>query len=192
MFVANNLSKPRQGKLPLYPLESTKIDDHLFHEDLSFVSRKNDGSHIQKIPLNSLILSPIKGDVPTLNEDGSIDIEGVAYSGGSGKEIHKVEVSIDGGKSWTDCKLLLEEIKKDDSSAFFGWVRFVTSVNVPTLSNSSNGITLSAPITLVCRATDKDGVVQPETSKKERGYLYNGWHNVVVKNISRDPNYNVK
>ena len=82
--------------------------------------RRNDGSHIQKIPLNSLILSPIKGDVATLNKDGSIDIEGVAYSGGSGKEIHKVEVSIDGGKSWTDCKLLLEEIKKDDSSAFFG------------------------------------------------------------------------
>ena len=150
--------------------------------------RKNDGSHIQKIPLNSLILSPMKGDAPVLNEDGSIDIKGVAYSGGSGKEIHKVEVSIDGGKIWTDCRLLLEEIQKDDSSAFFGWVRFRTSIKVPTLINSSNQITLKAPITLVCRAMDKDGTVQPETSKKERGYLYNGWHNVVVKSVTSAPN----
>ena len=45
MFVAKNLSKPRHGKLPLYPLESTTIDDRLFHDDSSFAFRKNEGSH---------------------------------------------------------------------------------------------------------------------------------------------------
>ena len=146
--------------------------------------RKNDGSHIQKLPLNSLILSPMKGNIPTLNKDGCLEIEGVAYSGGSGRKIRKVEVSIDGGKSWTDCKLLFKEIKKDDSTGFYGWVRFRTSVKVPTQNNSTNQVMLSDAITLVCRATDENGVVQPETSQKERGYLYNGWHKVEVRNIS--------
>ena len=150
--------------------------------------RKNDGSHIQKLPLNSLILSPMKGDIPSLSEDGCLEIEGVAYSGGSGRKIKKVEISIDGGKSWTDCILLLKEIKKDDSTGFYGWVRFRTHIKVPKVIDSMRKVTFSTPITLICRATDENGVVQPETSKKQRGYLYNGWHKVDIKTISTSSN----
>ena len=46
MFVAKKLSEASQhSKLPLYPLHSTSTDDPLFHEDFSFVSRKDDGSY---------------------------------------------------------------------------------------------------------------------------------------------------
>ena len=154
--------------------------------------RKNDGSHIQKIPLNSLILSPMKGDIPVLDKDGCIEIEGVAYSGGSGKKISKVEVSVDGGKSWLDSRLLFEEIKEDDSKGFFGWIRFRTSLKVSTYVDSLNQMKLTVPITLICRATDENGAVQPETSRKERGYLYNGWHKVDIKQVSDTENLNSK
>ena len=154
--------------------------------------RKNDGSHIQKIPLNSLILSPMKGDIPSLDKNGCIEIEGVAYSGGSGKKISKVEVSVDSGKSWLDSRLLFQEIKEDDSKGFFGWIRFRISLKVPTYIDSSNQMKLSAPITLICRATDENGTVQPETSRKERGYLYNGWHKVGVKQVSDNQDMNSK
>ena len=46
MFVAKKLSEASQhSKLPLYPLQSTSTDDPLFHEDFSFVGRKDDGSY---------------------------------------------------------------------------------------------------------------------------------------------------
>ena len=145
--------------------------------------RKNDGSHIQEIPLNSMILSPNRGDPISLNLDGCINLEGVAYSGGRGTHIKSVEVSVDNGETWEHSKLLFDEIKKDDSNAFFGWIRFQASVKIP----SSRHGTKNSRIVIMCRATDENGVVQPETSKKQRGYLYNGWHKVELKVIYNDP-----
>ena len=47
LFVARKLSQAFQhGKLLLYPLQLTRINDHILHDDLNFARRKNDdGSH---------------------------------------------------------------------------------------------------------------------------------------------------
>ena len=140
--------------------------------------RKNDGSHIQKLPLNSIILEPCNGDSVSRNNDGKIRVLGVAYSGGSGNQVAKVDISVDNGMTWDPSKLLTNEIQSDNSSSFFGWVRFQASVVIPPTYPSSN---LHNSSTILCRATDEGGMVQPETSPKERGYLYNGWHRVDIK-----------
>ena len=143
--------------------------------------RRNDGSHIQEIPLNSLILEPNNGDNVVKNSDGTINIKGVAYSGGSGKNIKKVEISVDNGETWETSKLLFDEVQKDDSHSFFGWIRFQASIKIP--SHSDPAMVPAKSITIMCRATDENGIAQPETSKKERGYLYNGWHKVEITSI---------
>ena len=140
--------------------------------------RKNDGSHIQKLPLNSIILEPCNGDSVSRNNDGKIRVLGVAYSGGSGKQVANVDISVDNGMTWETSNLLTNEIQSDDSSSFFGWVRFQASVAIPPTYTSTN---LDNSSTILCRATDEDGMVQPKTSPKERGYLYNGWHKVDIE-----------
>ena len=95
-------------------------------------------------------------------------MSGVAYSGGTGNRIARVEVSTDGGASWTSADML-PEVVPDDSSSSFGWVRWM--VRIPLIEGRAE---------VVCRATDAEGVTQPEVSPKQRGYLYNGWCRVNI------------
>jgi sulfite oxidase len=145
--------------------------------------RSATGQHLQALPMQSLILSPLDGDqiddastasTTTQSAGGreirrTVSVQGVAFGGGTGNPIEKVELSTDGGRTWIRTTLLTEEAKQhpDDSSAAYGWVRFVGNVEV------------NAPAaTIVSRATDSKGNVQPEVSVKQRGYFYNGWGKV--------------
>ena len=125
------------------------------------------GEQYQSLPLQSIILSTEKS--PDRN---SIAVSGIAYSGGSGNAIARVEVSTDNGKNWSNAKILTEEIKKDNSKGSFGWVRWKTNVGV---SLNSNHVT-----DVCCKATDTEGKSQVEVSPKQRGYAYNGWSKVEV------------
>jgi len=131
------------------------------------------GSHIQTLPLQSLILSHMDGQLISCNND-SLRVEGVAYTGGLGTKIDRVDLSADNGATWTSAELLWNEIEYDDSSSNYAWVRFTGDISVDVRSRSSKDITLC------CRATDSEGRTQPEVSQKHRGYLYNGWHKVDV------------
>ena len=113
-----------------------------------------------------------------------LNVEGVAYSGGSGKQIQSVEISVDNGQTWVRSQLLSNEIPSngegDKPKRYYGWVRFVASINrldiQKTLTNDSN-------LTVMCRATDDAGLMQPEIDRNEGGYLYNGWHKIQTKII---------
>lgn len=92
-------------------------------------------------------------------------LKGFAFSGAPG--IAKVEVSDDSGESWTDAEL-------DPRHDPYAWRLF------------SFRWTPSKPgaATLLCRATDSRGSVQPkEAVWNQSGYLYNAWHaaNVEVR-----------
>ena len=66
------------------------------------------------MPVQSSILSPKQGQVATLVEkDGKkgLLVQGYAWSGG-GKGITRVDVSCDGGKSWTDAELIQNKQQK--------------------------------------------------------------------------------
>ena len=56
----------------------------------SYYYRRNDGSHIQELPINSIILSPKNGNISINKNEMMLHVEGVAYSSGNG--IQKVEV----------------------------------------------------------------------------------------------------
>jgi sulfite oxidase len=129
---------------------------------------------IQGLTLQSLILSH-QGS-RNGGEDSStaeIEVSGVAYSGGTGNAIARVEVSTDQGENWVGATILADEVIADGSHKHFGWVRWVAKLNVP--------LGKHATVSVCSRATDTDGKTQAKTPPKERGYLYNGWSKVEVK-----------
>ena len=135
----------------------------------AYYYKNSKAEQIQALPLQSLILEVRRkkgsGHSPLLY------VSGVAYSGGSGNAIARVEVSKDGGQSWAEAKVKAEEVKPDDSSKSFGWVRWEAEVEVEKGQDKT---------VVCCRATDTEGKTQLEISPKERGYIYNGWSKVKV------------
>lgn len=119
----------------------------------------------------SVLLMNVKSWINTPSGDGggkvtagSVQILGVAFSGGS--PIKRVEVSTDGGKTWRDAKLVGPDLGP------FAWRQFALSANLP----AGNHV-------LVSRATDAAGNVQPQQREENlSGYGNNSWadHAVTV------------
>jgi len=88
---------------------------------------------------------------------GPVQIQGVAFGGLHG--IKRVEVSVDGGKSWRDARLVGPDMGK------FAWRQFALAAKLGAGSH-----------TLVSRATDTAGHVQPEQRMENvGGYNNNSW-----------------
>ena len=149
---------------------------------------------IQELPLQSLILdtrvaNPIgagsqgpqakSAAAPPL--EAVLEVSGVAYSGGSGNAIARVEISTNGGESWADATMHVAEVKEDGSHSHFGWVRWSASIPMRPGRAVGHGET-----SVCCRATDAEGITQREAPAKERGYVYNGWSKVNV--VTHPPN----
>jgi sulfite oxidase len=135
--------------------------------------RRGDGSHVQQLPLQSILFSPNKDSVVKKGSGAStMHVNGVAYTGGDNTLVKAVEVTGDGGKTWSKAKLLKETGNEVHRHA---WVRFSAEVPVDT-KNTKNG-----KIYIYSRAKDSEGNVQPEVSPKQRGYLYAGWGKASAK-----------
>jgi sulfite dehydrogenase len=94
---------------------------------------------------------------------GLMQLHGVAFAGVNA--VKRVEVSVDGGKSWKDAKFIGPDLGR------YAWRQFVLPVQ---LSAGNH--------TLVSRATDAAGNTQPEQRvENERGYGHNGWRDPGVK-----------
>lgn len=94
---------------------------------------------------------------------GMVQINGVAFGGTKGLRL--VEVSIDGGKTWSDARFLGPDLGR------YAWRQFVYPVRLKPGS-----------YTLVSRAMDEDGNEQPmERTENHRGYGHNGWRDHGVK-----------
>ncbi|MBB4845072.1 sulfite dehydrogenase [Paucibacter oligotrophus] len=88
---------------------------------------------------------------------GPVQIQGVAFGGLHG--IKRVEVSIDGGKTWRDARLVGPDLGK------YAWRQFALAAKLAPGSH-----------TLVSRATDTAGNVQPEQRMENvGGYNNNSW-----------------
>lgn len=114
---------------------------------------------MSKLNVKSLIGSLDEGEVL---RPGSHEIVGVAFSGEAG--IERVEVSVDGGKTWAPAKL-------DGPSTPYGFRVFRRGWK-------------PAPgrYVVAARATDTAGAVQPEEPVwNPGGYLYNAWDRVEVE-----------
>ncbi|MEO7057107.1 MAG: sulfite oxidase [Caldimonas sp.] len=104
----------------------------------------------------------VKSWVNTPNADrkvkaGTVYVTGVAFSAGS--PIRRVEVSSDGGKSWTDAAFVGPDLGR------FAWREFALPLRMA-----------AGTYVLVSRATDSAGNTQPEKRlENSHGYSNNSW-----------------
>jgi DMSO/TMAO reductase YedYZ molybdopterin-dependent catalytic subunit len=94
---------------------------------------------------------------------GEQRVAGIAYAGDRG--VSQVEVSADGGSSWQTAQFL-EPAPGADT-----WIRWETTVTLPA----------SGAVTLVSRATDGAGELQPEAFSLPQPDGGAGWHTVNVQ-----------
>jgi len=119
-----------------------------------------DSQPILDAPLNSAICRPRTGETVSA---GKLEVRGYAVPPGPDGAVASVEVSPDGGATWTAARLT-------ETHAPFAWRLWGVELEV----------TAGTP-TLVVRATDASGAKQPEKPTwNPKGYLCNGWHRVPI------------
>jgi DMSO/TMAO reductase YedYZ molybdopterin-dependent catalytic subunit len=114
---------------------------------------------VESMVVKSLIVAPQEGETVRV---GPVTIQGVAWSGEV--KVVKVEVSIDEGNTWESARLVGE----DHPYAWRQW-QFIWKAKS------------AGTFTILCRATDARGEVQPARSPwNPSGFLWNGWDRVRV------------
>lgn len=106
----------------------------------------------------------------------NVTVAGFAWSGG-GRAVTRVDVSADGGRTWTTADL---EARPPDASPSltrsWGWTLWRAEVPLPPGATAGAG--------LVCKAVDSAYNVQPEEPAgiwNYRGVVNNAWHRVDVR-----------
>jgi len=122
---------------------------------------------IEEMNVNSLIGYPLTGT--KVKKDAELIVRGVAFDGGHG--IEKVEVSTDGGSTWTPAQL------DDGSQGKYAYRAFTFAFKPDS----------SAALSILSRATDKKGETQPfvqDVKWNRGGYKYNGIDEVTVEVVA--------
>mmetsp|Transcript_24922 Transcript_24922/g.64295 ORF Transcript_24922/g.64295 Transcript_24922/m.64295 type:complete len:408 (-) Transcript_24922:121-1344(-) len=127
---------------------------------------------VQEQPVMSAIVQPRQGDVV---EGDSVEVHGLAWSGG-GRGIVRVDVSADGGGTWTTATL--KEGSEQKLSRAWAWTFWTATLPVPEGAKAGDKMRICA------KATDASYNTQPERSDaiwNIRGILYNAWPRVEVQ-----------
>ena len=140
---------------------------------------KRAGPSIQELPVQSAILEPSDGYVLTEDDknDGLV-IRGYAWSGG-GRGIVRVDVTLDGGKTWREADLHEDGLKQDYNRAW-AWTPWVLIVDDFTKEEQE-----AAVLDIRCKAVDSSYNSQPDTIApiwNMRGVLNNAWHCIEIVN----------
>lgn len=125
---------------------------------------------IQQLPVISAICEPL--DMTELDRDvEELTLRGYAWSGG-GRAIIRVDVSIDGGKTWQEAELTPN---RQTQYRAWAWTLWEATVEIPKDSYNE--------VELISKAVDISYNVQPDTVEgiwNLRGVLNNAWHRIVV------------
>ena len=141
-------------RMPLRPVEpgQFKFDEYNIYNSVPTYGHT----------IKSVIFSPLPEDHP---KSGNVTITGVAFNDGKAK-ITKVEVSVDGAKTWREATIEAPESP-------WAWHHFSLSTNLPAGTHA-----------LASRATDALGRTQPIDGLirwNPRGYEWNGVERVAVE-----------
>lgn len=124
---------------------------------------------IQDLPVTSAICEPAEGAVISA-EDEEITLKGYAWSGG-GKGIVRVDVSLDGGKTWH-----VADLKGENKlNRAWAWKLWHATLPLPKGADS---------LQICVKAVDSTYNTQPDSVApiwNLRGVLSNAWHRVNVK-----------
>ncbi|HEU5408198.1 MAG TPA: sulfite oxidase [Nitrospira sp.] len=114
---------------------------------------------VEAMVVKSLIAAPHEDETVKV---GPVTVQGVSWSGEA--TVVQVEVSVDGGKTWEPARLLGEDLP-------YAWRQWQWLWKTRT----------AGPTTILCRATDSRGDMQPAaTPWNPGGFLWNGWDRVSV------------
>jgi len=125
---------------------------------------------IQELPVQSLICLPQDGTVVPEGEE-DLTLSGIAWSGG-GRAIIRVDVSVDGGRSWHVADL--NEGTQQERGKAWAWTFWNATVPLPPHGGE---------LEVCCKAVDLSYNVQPDTSApiwNLRGCLSNAWHRIHI------------
>jgi hypothetical protein len=109
--------------------------------------------------MSRIDLPPRATDLPPAD----YNVAGIAYAGARGVE--QVEFSADGGASWQPANLLEPPVARD------AWVRWIGQFSLEP----------DAQLTLMARATDGTGAVQPEAFELPEPNGSSGWPGLEVQ-----------
>ncbi|KAM7005861.1 sulfite oxidase, mitochondrial isoform 1-T1 [Tautogolabrus adspersus] len=133
---------------------------------------------IQELPIQSAITMPADGAVVD-RSDEEVTVKGYAWSGG-GREVVRVDVSVDGGKTWQVAQLRSSEKEQAPAPSPApgqAWAWKLWEVTAPLPPEAQE-------LEIVCKAVDNSYNMQPDTVSpiwNLRGVLSNAWHRVKVK-----------
>ncbi|KAH8193879.1 hypothetical protein TruAng_011959 [Truncatella angustata] len=132
---------------------------------------------IQEMPVTSAITrarfrSACKSD----GTAPPVELQGYAYSGG-GREIQRVDVSLDGGQTWGQATFL-DDTHQEAGTKKWCWKRWTYQGALPETTDTQAGVA-----TFVVKATDEAYNTQPQSYTSIynlRGNLATAWHRLEV------------
>lgn len=139
---------------------------------------------VQEMPVQSFITSPSAGDTLKVTlYDGvpAVMVKGIAWGGG-GQGINRVDVSLDGGKTFTRADLLNPPIQQRRGSVW-SWVFFEKIIPVPEHMRKVLKGGAHVDLELTSKALNTSWNVQPERAEPNlnpHGCCVNHWYRVPV------------
>ena len=128
---------------------------------------------IQELPVQSGILEPTNNFTIPADEE-SVTLKGYAWSGG-GRGINRVDVSIDGGKTWQTAHLV--EQPDQPFRRVWAWTQWELTVDLPNDVQDDK-------FEVVCKAVDSSYNSQPERFDgiyNRRGVLSHAWNRIWIR-----------
>lgn len=125
--------------------------------------RWEQGMMLGELPVNAAICNPLEGEAVAA---GTLRVQGYAIAGG-GRTVERVDLSADGGRSWTAAALT------GGQDSPWAWTLWEAALEVR-----------PGDLELVVRAWDSAAQTQPEDPEQVwnfKGYLNNAWHRVRVR-----------
>nr|XP_046198120.1 sulfite oxidase, mitochondrial isoform X1 [Oncorhynchus gorbuscha] len=132
---------------------------------------------IQELPIQSAITEPVEGAVVERSAE-EVTVKGYAWSGG-GREVVRVDVSLDGGRTWQVAQLQSSEkgqvpAPSPPPGRAWAWKLWELTAPLPPAVQE---------LEIVCKAVDNSYNMQPDSVApiwNLRGVLSNAWHRVKV------------
>ncbi|XP_062323056.1 sulfite oxidase, mitochondrial [Osmerus eperlanus] len=132
---------------------------------------------IQELPIQSAITQPAEGTVVDRSAE-EVTVKGYAWSGG-GREVVRVDVSLDGGKTWQVAQLRTND--KGQAPAPTpppgqAWAWKLWELTAPLPPDAQE-------LEIVCKAVDNSYNMQPDSVApiwNLRGVLSNAWHRIHI------------
>jgi sulfite oxidase len=137
------------------------------------------------MPVQSFVCNPTQNSLIGMKDATSITVKGVAWSGG-GRKIERVDVSIDGGKTWTAAELY--KPIEQGRNRHWAWTQFHKQIFLPDSIREDLLKGKKVELEITSKAMNSDFNVQPERMEpywNARGVCINHWYRV---RTTLDPN----